>query len=560
MSVDSSVQRGVVRAGSAYKQLLWGMMGWFGIDESLWGKIMAAVGLQFLAGLSLAASVAVLQGTAAVVVTVGLFVLAVVAFFNTALIVRDDLIRPLRQLESSSEAVAAGSLDTDPPEIRQHDEIGSLSDSFGRMFETLQVTARQADALASESFDDPVLDRSVPGEFGDSLDRMADNLSGAISDLEARSTRLTRLIEEFEAASDRASDGDLRVRLPDETIDGRFGNVVDSYNRQLDAVETAIARAKPFADDVATASEAARWNVSEVSETIETNAKEVETIADDAIRQSEMLDSLARDAETLSATVEEIAASSNELSEITSETATSAADGADAADTATDALYTAAEIANETDEAVSRLVERSEAIREIVEFIDEVASRTNLLALNASIEAARADTETAGFEVVAEEVKSLAEETHESAGEIEELIDEIDEETHTVASDVARLNDHIEDAVATVDNVTEEFNAIAEDTARVDESASEICSATDQQAKVASEVSIAVDDLAAIGDTTAERAESVATTAIDGSEQLREATESVTRLAEQADRLTASLRTFEVSETSSKEVELQPAD
>jgi len=339
MSVGTSVWRGVTRIGAAYKRLLWGTMGWLGVDRSLWRKLMTAVGIQFLAGVSLAGAIALFQGTAAAVVTVGLFALALVAFFNTALIVKDDLIRPLRQLESSAEAVAAGSLDTDPPDIRQRDEIGSLSDSFGRMSETLQITARQADALANESFDAPVFDRSVPGEFGDSLDRMADNLSSAISDLEARSTRLTRLIEEFEAASARASDGDLRVRLPDESVDDRFGNVVDSYNRQLDAVETAIARAKPFADDVATASEAARWNVSEVSETIETNAKEVKTIADGATRQSEMLDSLARDAETLSATVEEIAASSNELSEIASETATSAADGADAADTATDVLH-----------------------------------------------------------------------------------------------------------------------------------------------------------------------------------------------------------------------------
>ena len=547
---------------SAYKRGLWGMMEVLGINDSLWRKLMVAVGLQFAAGIALAGAAVVLEGTATAVV-LGLFlVLAVVAFGNTALIIREDLIRPLGRLESSAEAIGGGDLDCDRLDVEQHDEIGSLADSFDRMNDTLRTTARQADALASEEFDDPVLDQSVPGDFGESLDRMAANLSEAISDLEARSARLGRLIEEFETATERASDGDLRVRIPSEEIDGEFEDVVASYNRQLDAFETAIEEAKPFAEDVATASEAARHEVREVSETSAENAEQVEDIAEDAVRQSEMLTSLSSDAETLSATIEEIAATSNQLSEIATETATNAADGASAAEDATEKLRNAAEIARETDAAVSRLVERTETIGEIAAFIDEVASRTDLLAVNASIEAAHTDTDTGGFEVVANEVKNLAEETHESAGEIEELIHDIDEETHTVADDVDELTTHIEDAVETVEGVSESFTTIADDTANVDDSAAEISSATDQQAEVATEVSATVDDLAEIGDSTARRAKSVAEQADDGSDRLRGATETVAELAEQADRLAGSLERFEVSSGEEPETARapQPAD
>jgi methyl-accepting chemotaxis protein len=540
---------------ATYKRVLWGTMEMLGVADSMWWKLMVAVGLQFAAGIALAGVAIVLDGPA-MAVAIGLFlVLALVAFGNTALIIRDDLIRPLAELESSAEAIGGGDLDCDRLEIDQRDEIGSLGASFDRMNDTLRTTAKQADALANEEFDDPVLDRSVPGAFGDSLDRMSANLSEAIADLQDRSTRLSRLIEEFETATERASDGDLRARIPADAVEGQFEDVVGSYNRQLDAFEAAIQEAKPFAEDVAAVSETARNEVTKVSETTAKNAEQVEGIADDAVRQSEMLASLSSDTETLSATIEEIAATSDELSEIATETATNAADGAEAAEDATEKLRTAAEIARETDAAVSRLVERTETIGEIAAFIDEVASRTDLLAVNASIEAAHTDTDTGGFEVVANEVKSLAEETHESAGEIEELIHDIDEETHTVAADVDELTSHIEDAVETVEEVSGSFRMIANDTANVDDSAAEISSATDQQAEVATDVSATVDELAEIGDSTAERAETVANQATEGSDRLRSATDTVAELAEQADRLAGSLERFEVGETEKPDAE-----
>jgi methyl-accepting chemotaxis protein len=547
---------------ATYKRVLWGMMDVLGVSDSLWRKLMVAVGLQFAAGLALAGAALTLEGAATAAVFGLFFVLALVAFGNTALIIREDLIEPLGRLESSAEAIGSGDLDCDRLEIEQRDEIGSLAASFDRMNETLRTTARQADALANEEFDDPVLEESVPGAFGDSLDRMAGNLSEAISDLEARSARLGRLVEEFETATERASDGDLRVRIPTEAVDGRFEDVVESYNRQLDAFEAAIEEAKPFAEDVATASETARREVSAVSETSAENAEQVEGIAEDAGRQSEMLASLSSDTETLSATVEEIAATSNELSTIATETATNAADGAEAAEDATEKLHAAAELARETDAAVSRLVERTETIGEIAAFIDEVASRTDLLAVNASIEAAHTDTDTGGFEVVADEVKSLAEETHESAGEIEDLIRDIDDETHAVAADVDELTAHIEDVVETVEGVSESFATIAEDTANVEDSAAEISDATDQQAEVATDVSAAVDELAEIGDSTAERAEAVADQADEGSERLGDATDTVAALAEQADRLAGTLERFDVDGAEDPEPNQapQPAD
>ncbi len=77
-----------------------------------------------------------------------------------------------------------------------------------------------------------------------------------------------------------------------------------------------------------------------------------------------------------------------------------------------------------TDKQVS-MEKMIDKIGSIVRSIEDIADQTNILALNATIEAARAGEEGLGFNVVASEVKRLADDTRAATHFAEQLIVEL---------------------------------------------------------------------------------------------------------------------------------------
>ncbi|SOC40983.1 methyl-accepting chemotaxis protein [Ureibacillus acetophenoni] len=76
----------------------------------------------------------------------------------------------------------------------------------------------------------------------------------------------------------------------------------------------------------------------------------------------------------------------------------------------------------EATDIMENMAKHSDDIQKVTSLITDISEQTNLLALNAAIEAARAGEYGKGFAVVAEEVRKLAEQSKQSASEIESMI------------------------------------------------------------------------------------------------------------------------------------------
>ncbi len=85
---------------------------------------------------------------------------------------------------------------------------------------------------------------------------------------------------------------------------------------------------------------------------------------------------------------------------------------------------------------VAELDRQIATIGDIVKAAARIADQTHLLALNATIEAARAGENGKGFAVVADEVRALAETSEKSAGDIQDLVGQVQRQVREIADGI----------------------------------------------------------------------------------------------------------------------------
>jgi methyl-accepting chemotaxis protein len=249
--------------------------------------------------------------------------------------------------------------------------------------------------------------------------------------------------------------------------------------------------------------------------------------------QSDKTNQIAAAAQEMTATIGEISNNAHAAAGMSRESAKSATQGGDVMQAASSTMERIANATSSVAEKMDSLAHRSDEIGKVVSVIQEISEQTNLLALNAAIEAARAGEHGRGFAVVAGEVRRLAERTKGATEEIAGTIRSIQDETQSTLQLMQDSRSAVETGMDETGRARKSLDSIIEAAHQVESMINFIATAANEQTSASGEISESSGHISQLSTENAHAAEETA-----------EACKNLSALANDLDRI---IRQFQVS-------------
>ncbi|MCM1186000.1 MAG: methyl-accepting chemotaxis protein [Lachnoclostridium sp.] len=264
---------------------------------------------------------------------------------------------------------------------------------------------------------------------------------GFVKPLKDTEKQLNTLIGHLER-----NEGDLNQRIISKKQD-EIGRLVYGINLFLNKLQTVMQSIQTHSISLDDSSGKIVSKVSDSSDNMNLVSKEAEELSREMQAILNLLDSIAKDMNSLNAssqTISDSTVSGNVYAAEMKERANSIKE------LAKNSKSESAQITSSLEEVLRSSMESSKSVNSIQNLTDEIlsiASQTNLLALNASIEAARAGEAGKGFAVVADEIRSLADNSRNTANSIQQISNDVISCVEEMSASAGKLLDFVNTSV-----------------------------------------------------------------------------------------------------------------
>ncbi|AVR33121.1 Methyl-accepting chemotaxis protein I, serine chemoreceptor protein [Bacillus cereus] len=286
---------------------------------------------------------------------------------------------------------------------------------------------------------------------------------------------------------EKVAAGDLTTRTPYKA-NNELGQIVQSFNSMLDNLQQLIANVKMTTQEVIFTTEGVLQDTnraSSISNEVVQTVLEVKTKIEGQVTSIQESSS---SMEEITTGVQTVAESSAVVAEVAVTTTERINIGSEVINHSILQMNSVHDVVEETSKVINKLVTRTQQIDTALAAITNIAEQTNLLALNAAIEAARAGENGKGFAVVAAEVRDLAEQSKESAKEVNHLIKSIQKDTQDTVNVMQKGQQKAVEGKEAAYKANQTFLSIMRDIDKITGQIQEVSAATEEMSAGTEEV------------------------------------------------------------------------
>ena len=304
-------------------------------------------------------------------------------------------------------------------------------------------------------------------------------ISAMIAGIFIASTTLSRKVRTIEYTVDQATRG-KNLTLRTDLNDGDELNIIgQKLDGLLQWLQNYISDSMQISVHLQSCSQ-------EIEETLSKNQSLIE-------QQHGQADMLASSVTEMTSSFKEVASSTSASSDLASQAKAESVANLQRMTMMERDIEKLSDIIQESIGTIKDLADNTKDIGKILDTIQGIAEQTNLLALNAAIEAARAGEAGRGFAVVADEVRGLAQRTHQSTEEIHHMIERLQSNARKATVNMSSAGDIIHASMTSVTEASKGQKTVQQMIEQVSENNYQIASATEEQTVVIEQIAQDVD-------------------------------------------------------------------
>nr|WP_096200973.1 methyl-accepting chemotaxis protein [Bacillus sp. FJAT-45350] len=342
-----------------------------------------------------------------------------------------------------------------------------------------------------------------------------------------------------------SSGGDLTKEIKVDSED-EIGELATATNQFVGNVRSIVKNVMKSAEHATSSSQQLAASAEQTEQSSTQIATTINEVSEGVIKQNDYASSILT---MMEESVKEVENGNNHV-DITlhnAETSTAIArDGERSIVEAINQIDQTRKIVSSASSSVHALGEYSEKIGDIITIITNISDQTNLLALNAAIEAARAGEHGKGFAIVADEVRKLAEQSSLSAGEITQIIKEIQGETSVAVNLMEKNLLSVEEQVKLIGKGGDSLKVIVKQAEETEAGAKDTKQIFTRLKSNTENVLQSIQEISSIIEESAASSQQVAAGAEEQSATVEEITASASELANMAEQLQEEVNKFKV--------------